>query len=263
MEASTPVALSLPSEHSKDHVAGSLEQHDDWFYEFNFSNGAKTVTRNDLVRTIHESKPELIFPFLDHLLQRRWSEIDCLDMACHQGWYSIQTALRGARKVFGVDVREEHVARAELVRDLAGLTNASFEQRNLYDLSPETDGRYDLTLFLGVLYHLADPVGALKIARAMTKELCVIETQVARPADDLEYLWGSDVDPRHGHAVAVGKVGPRHVAGGTDLVLVPTLRALYYMLHAVGFERLYLSIPPASSYDQFRDLDRVVIFASG
>ena len=127
----------------------------------------------------------------------RWERIECLDMACHQGWFAVQAALRGARRVHGFDVRAEHVARASMISELAGLTNTSFEQRNLFDLDPESDGRYDLTLFLGILYHLDNPVGALKLARAMTKELCVIETQVARAAPELKYRWGGTAELRH------------------------------------------------------------------
>jgi tRNA (mo5U34)-methyltransferase len=253
--------LSLPSAYPREEVESALSRYDDWFYEFVFANGAATTTPGDLVRSLHYTKPRLILPFLDHFFRGRWGEIECLDMACHQGWFSIQTALRGARRVHGVDVRSEHVERASLVRDLSGLSNVGFEQRNLFDLDPDRDGRYDLTLFLGILYHLADPVKALKIARAMTTELCVVETQVARPVPEMEYLWGSDPGVRRGHAIAVGRVGERHVAEDTEVVLVPTVDALYYLLHAAGFQSLSLAVPPRDAQDQYRDFDRVVVFA--
>ena len=253
--------LSLPSALPREEVEAALSRHDDWFYEFVFSNGAATRTHGELLRTLHLTKPRLILPFLDGYFRGRWGGIECLDMACHQGWFSIQTAMRGARRVHGVDVRREHVERAELIRDLAGLGNTTFEQSNLFDLDPDRDGRYDLTLFLGILYHLDAPVRALTLARALTKELCVIETQVARPTPDMEYLWGSDPGVRTGHAIAVGRVGERHVAEGTEVVLVPTLEALCYLLQAAGFQSLSLAIPPPGSHDQYRELDRVVVFA--
>jgi hypothetical protein len=243
-------------------VQAALDQYEDWFYDFRFVNGAEVDVKSEAVRGIRETKPGLILPALDHLLRGRWGEIECLDMACHQGWFSIQVALRGAARVHGFDVREEHVARATLISELAGLPNTSFEQGNLFDLDPERDGRYDLTLFLGILYHLDNPVGALKLARAMTKELCVIETQVARAAPELEYLWGGDTHLRSGYPIAAGRVGPRHVAEDTQMTLVPTLNALYYMLYAVGFERVNLAIPSPSAYEQYANYDRVVVFAA-
>jgi tRNA (mo5U34)-methyltransferase len=256
------VAVPIPSDHSREQVQATLDQYQDWFYDFRFANGAETSVGSEAVRAIRDTKPSLIFPFLDQLFGDRWGEIECLDMACHQGWFSVQTALRGPRRVLGVDVREEHVARASLIAELAGIGNASFEQRNLFELDPGRDGQYDLTLFLGILYHLDDPVRSLRLAREMTKELCVVETQVARAAPDLEYLWGSDTSVRTGYPIAVGRVGPRHVAEGTEMTLVPTLKALYYILYAVGFRHLQLAIPPFSAYEQFVNHDRVVVFAS-
>jgi hypothetical protein len=256
------VTIPIPSDRTREEVQAALDRHQDWFYDFRFENGAEATVKSELVRAIRDTKPNLIFPHLDHLFSERWGEIECLDMACHQGWFSVQTALRGAGRVHGVDVREEHVARASLISDLGRLTNTSFEQRNLFELDPERDGRYDLTLFLGILYHLDDPVASLRLAHAMTKELCVIETQVARAAPELEYVWGSDVSIRQGYPIAVGRVGPRHVAEGTEMTLVPTLKALYYILYAVGFKRLQLAIPPFTAYEQFTNFDRVVVFAA-
>ena len=136
----------------------------------------------------------------------------------------------------GVDVRAEHIARARLVAELADLDNASFEQGDLYDLDPVREGTFALTLFLGILYHLEDPVGALKRARALTEELCVIETQVAQPAPAVTYRRGSRSRCSvSGSAIAVGRVDELHAAEGGSVVLVPTLEALYDLLYAVGF----------------------------
>jgi tRNA (mo5U34)-methyltransferase len=252
----------LPSPFPKDRVASELDRFDDWFYEFKFSNGAETRAVHPDLPATHEARAELVFPYLDEVFGDRWAEIDCLDMACHQGWFAIQAALRGARRVFGVDIREEHVARARLVAELTGVQATRFERRNLYDLAPATDGVFDLTLFLGILYHLEDPVGALKVARALTRGLCVIETQVARPAPDLTFMWGPDPTPRHGHAIAVGRVDEHHVAEGGSVVLVPTLEALYALLRGVGFSRIELAEPPAGIQEQFARRDRVVVFAA-
>ena len=251
---------AIPTKLSSDDLRAELGRYGDWFYEFKFSNGAATPVPEEAVRSIHDTRAQLIFPHLDRTFGRRWRRIECLDMACNQGWFAIQSALRGAR-VRGVDVRPEHVERAALVARLAGLDDVQFEQANLYDLRPERDGTFDLTLFLGVLYHLENPVGALKVARSLTRELCVIETQVARPAPDLTYAWGSHPEPRSGRAMAVGRVDEHHVAEGEAVVLLPTLAALYDLLRAAGFKDVELAEPPAGAHAQFVARDRVVVFA--
>jgi hypothetical protein len=251
----------LPSPFPKDQVTAELDRFDDWFYEFKFSNGAETQTVHPDLPATHEARAELVFPYLDKAFDGRWENIDCVDMACHQGWFAIQAALRGARRVFGVDIREEHVERARLIAELTGVRATRFERRNLYDLAPQADGTFDLTLFLGILYHLDDPVGALKVARALTRQLCVIETQVARPAPELTFMWGPDPNPRHGYAIAVGPADEHHVAEGGSVVLVPTLDALFVLLRGVGFSRVELAEPPPGIQEQYERGDRVVVFA--
>jgi tRNA (mo5U34)-methyltransferase len=51
------------------------------------------------------------------------------------------------------------------------------------DISPATVGTFDVVLFLGVLYHLRDPFGALQNLANVTRELLIIDT-----ATDLLHL---------------------------------------------------------------------------
>jgi tRNA (mo5U34)-methyltransferase len=43
-------------------------------------------------------------------------------------------------------------------------------------ISPVSVGTFDTVLFLGVLYHLPDPIEGLKLAANVTKDLLVVET---------------------------------------------------------------------------------------
>lgn len=259
--ANPKVIYVIPSTYPRHHIEATLSKYEGWFYEFTFSGGVSTKVPDQLATIIHRTRAELIFPFLDEMFQGRWHESRCLDVACHQGWFATQIALRGAREVLGIDVRSAHIEMASVIRDLGNINNIAFEKRNLDELRPEEVGEYELTLFLGILYHLDNPLDALRIARSVTKHICVIESQVARPGPDLECLWGSDVTLRKGPSIAVVRSDEAHVEGNRPVVLVPTLSALYQMLYAVGFERLYLAVPPRTMYEQYLNFDRVVVFA--
>lgn len=51
-------------------------------------------------------------------------------------------------------------------------------------------GKWDVTFFLGVLYHIEDPLGALRRLAAVTRELAVIETEaVVVPGYEHEAIW--------------------------------------------------------------------------
>ena len=249
-----PTARALPG------VEAALSENAPWFYRFAFSNGAFTETQDEVADTIHETRADLVFPLLDTVFHGRWDQVRCLDVACHEGWFATQIALRGAREVIGIDIREEHIAKASVIKELGGIDHIAFRQGDFYEFRPEEHGTFELTLFLGILYHLDSPVEALRVIRSLTRSLCVIESQVARPAPALECLWGSGA-PRTGPGIAVVRSDEGHVARGKPVVLVPTLDALSEMLYAVGFDRLYLCVPPRSVHEQYPGFDRVVIFA--
>jgi tRNA (mo5U34)-methyltransferase len=49
---------------------------------------------------------------------------------------------------------------------------------DVYDISPQTVGMHDVVFFLGVLYHLKDPLGALERVASVTNKLLIVETAV-------------------------------------------------------------------------------------
>ena len=252
--------LKIPSSQSKEDVERQLRQYGSWFYQFTFDNGAATSPPSAEVLQIHQSRADIILPFLDRYFHARWPQVRCLDVACHQGWFALQLALRGAKSVEGIDLRTDHIAQATQVRDLGALHNLRYQQADIFAWEQQTV--YDLTMALGLLYHLENPLGALRRMYAMTSELCVIETQVAQSASELHCLWGTG-QPRQGPGIAVVRADATHAAAQTQVTLVPTLEALYDMLYAVGFSHLYLGVAPAAAHEQFRypQPDRVVIFA--
>jgi 2-polyprenyl-3-methyl-5-hydroxy-6-metoxy-1,4-benzoquinol methylase len=167
-EAAGNLNRVLPTEQSYEATMAELGHHEGWFYDFVFSNGARTHTRED-VRPIHDTRAELVFPRLEALLGPSWDDRTVIDLACHQGWFAFQAAVRGAGDVYGLDIRPEHITMAQAIRSVAAVPQIRFAEANLYDLAGD-DRTYDVTLALGILYHLDDPLGALRIMRDLTGE---------------------------------------------------------------------------------------------
>src|SRR5713101_2306657 len=140
-----PTRLSCPE---TEHI---LQQHAPWFYNYKFVNGAETESLGPLINEIHQVRADLIFPFLDMTCDSKWSTIRCLDIGCHEAWFSIQLAVRGAREVLGTDVREEHLRKASVIKEIANLSNISFLHKSVYDLPAAGIGVFDLTFFVGLL----------------------------------------------------------------------------------------------------------------
>lgn len=251
----------IPTTFTRERIDETLVKYSNWFYEFRFSSGYVTKAEGKELQSIHKTRAALVFPFLDEYYRGRWDGIRCIDIACHQGWFASQVAIRGAKSVLGLDVKESHIEMANAIKCMSSLGNIEFDLKNLYDINRRELGTFDLTLLLGILYHLDNPIGALRIAREMTTDLCLIETQVARPTPHLETAWGSTTKVLSGPVLCVIESDDTHFSGRRASVIVPTLDALYSMIFSAGFDRAYLCVPPPEMHRQYPSFDRVVVVA--
>lgn len=253
-------ALVLPTAASRDTLASELHARAPWFYAYHFENGATTESVNDEIAQIHRTRTTAIFGHLERLFGQRWEEVTCLDLACHEGWFSFQTALRGATSVRGVDIRPEHIEKAQWLREVTGITHTRFEVGDLLTLDPATIGVFDLVFFVGIFYHLENPMAALRVARSLTKKVCVLEGQVAR-SQEITTGWGPVGYDRQGPGMVVLPGEPIHAHQPSGVVLVPTLEALRLMLLHAGFRDVHLVLPTLQDYAGFQSYDRVMLFA--
>jgi tRNA (mo5U34)-methyltransferase len=84
-----------------------------------------------------------------------------LDVGCNAGFYTLEMKRRNAGRVVGVDSDPRYLAQARFAAEQAGL-EIEFHQMSVYDV-PELRERFDLVIFMGVLYHLRHPLLALDL----------------------------------------------------------------------------------------------------
>jgi tRNA (mo5U34)-methyltransferase len=237
-----------------------------WFYEFDLGAHGRTVSSlPPEVLPIHQTRLQMVNQVVDGYFGSRLPEIRCLDIGCHEGFYSVAMARKGMREVRGVDVRESSLAKAAFVRDTLELRNLSFERHNCEDL-PEENSPFELTLFLGILYHLENPMLCLRNLSRLTGEICVLETQVV---DEVEGYaeWGARewTRPYHGVLAVIDESAEYHhqntEAGATPLATCPSPVALHAMLKHAGFRRSEIVVPPPGAYEQHQRGKRVVCVA--
>jgi tRNA (mo5U34)-methyltransferase len=98
-----------------------------------------------------------------------------LDVGCNGGFYSIEMKRRGADRVVGVDWDERYLAQARFAADVSG-TAVEFRRLSVYDIASLGE-RFDIVLFMGVLYHLRHPLLALDLLHAhATRDLLVFQS---------------------------------------------------------------------------------------
>jgi tRNA (mo5U34)-methyltransferase len=86
-----------------------------------------------------------------------------LDIGCNAGFYSIEMKRRGADRVVGIDFDEAYLAQAEFAARVAE-AEVEFRKLSVYDVGALGE-RFDIVLFMGVLYHLRHPLLALDLVR--------------------------------------------------------------------------------------------------
>jgi len=226
----------------------------EWFYEFDLPDG--TRTRSALppgVEAIHATRLAMLEEVLDRALGRSAAGLTALDLACHQGWFALHLARRGFDSILAVDARPEHLADAQLMADVLGVKTLRPLQIDIEDARPADLGTHDVTLMLGLLYHLENPVRALRLARAVTRRMLVIESQVVPHLSGV-VDWGSWRFQRHmvGNFGIVDESDETHApeASVRGICLAPSIEALAWLLARVGFARVERLMPPAGGHEQ-------------
>jgi tRNA (mo5U34)-methyltransferase len=84
-----------------------------------------------------------------------------LDIGCNGGFYSIEMKRRGADRVVAIDSDEGYLAQARFAAEVSR-TDIEFKQLSVYEIE-QLHEKFDLVLFMGVLYHLRHPLLALDL----------------------------------------------------------------------------------------------------
>lgn len=99
-----------------------------------------------------------------------------LDIGAWDGWFSFEMERRGA-EVVSVDAYDSKNFRY-LQRELK--SKIDYRIMDMYELTPDKLGTFDIVLFLGVLYHLKHPLLGIERVCALTRDLAVIQTFVSQ-----------------------------------------------------------------------------------
>ncbi|MCK1745069.1 TIGR04290 family methyltransferase [Bradyrhizobium sp. 139] len=84
-----------------------------------------------------------------------------LDIGCNAGFYAMEMKRRGAERVLGLDTDDEYLEQARFAAEVNGL-KIEFRKMSAYDVGQLRE-KFDLVIFMGVLYHLRHPLLALDL----------------------------------------------------------------------------------------------------
>ena len=161
-----------------------------------------------------------------------------LDVGCNAGFYSIQMKLRGADRVVGLDTDDAYLAQARFAAEVNNV-DIEFHHLSVYQLDRLRE-KFDLVLFLGVLYHLRHPLLALDVLHEhAVKDVLVIQSMlrgseyVAELKDDYQF-WEQEIffDEKFPRMYFV----EQRFSGDPTNWWIPNRACLEAMLRSAGFE---------------------------
>lgn len=228
----------------------------EWFYPFVLPNG-QTVpsTHQHQLDLIHDTRTQMMNDFIHrHFGSLDDKKLEAIDLACHQGWFSSQLVTLGFDKVLATDARDTHIADARLIfnaLDQSGEIRTL--QSDVHSLDTTALGKFDLVLCFGLIYHLENPIGALRKAFELCKNVCLIETQIA-PGQSGMVDYGSYrfVKQIEASFVVIDETHETHgsEASTQGICLIPNLDGLIWILGKIGFSRVEAVPVPADGYEQ-------------
>lgn len=260
MPAPDNAAQSVPAVTASDRNAILARE---WFYQFTLPDGTVAPCRTPAhVTAIHPTRLRMLETALAPLNSQRQQDLSAIDIACHQGYFTQALAARGLKRVLGVDARQTHVDDTALITRAMGHANVSTLKSDLFDLPKAGLGQFDIVLLFGLLYHVENPVGALRVAHSLTRQVCVVETQIA-PGMTGGIDWGSYeyMKPMQGSFAVIDETEELHgpEMSITGICLCPSLDALVWIMQKVGFKRVEVIPPPPDAYEQHRFGKRAVV----
>lgn len=131
-----------------------------WFHNIDLGNGLTTAPDHFL-----GDYPRFKFAGFADAIPADLRGMTVLDIGCNAGFYSVEMKRRGAARVLGIDSDDRYLAQARLASDALGFDDIEFRNLSVYDVAALGE-RFDLVVFMGVLYHLRHPLLALDLIRA-------------------------------------------------------------------------------------------------
>jgi tRNA (mo5U34)-methyltransferase len=152
-----------------------------WFHNIDLGGGVRTAPDHFL-----GDYPAIKWRCFAHAIPADLTGRSVLDIGCNGGFYAIEMKRRGAARVLGIDSDEAYLAQARFAAEVTGQA-IEFRRLSVYDVGALRE-RFDLVLFMGVLYHLRHPLLALDLVHEHAARDLLVFQSMQRGCAEVEPL---------------------------------------------------------------------------
>src|SRR4051795_8748122 len=117
-----------------------------WFHNIDLG-GVKTAPNHPL-----GDYPAKVWQFFGSALPQDLTGRTVLDIGCNGGFFAMEMKRRGADRVVGIDSDARYLAQARFAAEVCDV-EIELQALSVYEIG-RLQEKFDLVLFMGVLYHL-------------------------------------------------------------------------------------------------------------
>ncbi|WP_431857744.1 TIGR04290 family methyltransferase [Azospirillum sp.] len=147
----------MSSDLAPDQIERRVRELGQWFHNLDLK-GVQTAPDHFL-----GDYPRIKWQRFAHAIPADLTGRSVLDIGCNGGFYALEMKRRGAERVVAVDYDDAYLAQAKFAAEVMG-ADIEFAKLSVYDVAALKE-RFDLVIFMGVLYHLRHPLLALDLIR--------------------------------------------------------------------------------------------------
>ena len=162
---------------SRDALARRIAALGPWFHNMELG-GVRTAPHHFL-----GDYPAVKWRHMAEALPKDLAGKRVLDIGCNGGFYALAMKRLGAAHVLGIDDDPFYLEQARFAAETTGL-DVEFRCMSVYDVAA-LGQRFDLVLFMGVLYHLRHPLLALDLIREHVASDLLIFQSLQRGSDEI------------------------------------------------------------------------------
>lgn len=148
-----------------------------------------------------------------------------------------------------------------MIRRIYRLSNLSFSVADLLHIDLDEFEKFDLVLMFDLLPSLENPIGALRAARALTKQILLVETKIAPDPHGTGEMSGHQSSVQRSGSFTLidqGEQSEDHAGGSTGFSLYPTPETLIRLMKRLGFRRVEV-VPPLDVNEQLATNQRIIV----
>ncbi len=168
---------SVGLELSESELRQRIEKLGPWFHNLRL-RGIETAPEHFL-----GNYPEVKFESFRSALPEDMTGKSVLDIGCNAGFYSFEMKRRGAERVLGIDTDPGYLQQARFAAEVTGV-DVEFRQLPVWEVA-RLGEKFDLVIFMGVLYHLRHPLLALDLIHAHVAKDLLLFQSMQRGSRDL------------------------------------------------------------------------------